>query len=55
MILFVFNGDCRVVKEHHTFNKNLEELRKKNPDYGKEENKDDGENKEFNGSSFKRN
>jgi len=37
LILFIFNGDCRVVKEHHTFNKNLEELRAQNPEYKKEE------------------
>lgn len=35
--LFIFNGDCRVVKEHNEFNKKLEELRQRNPDYGKEE------------------
>jgi len=36
-ILFTFNGDCRVVKEHNSFNKKLEELRAQNPEYNKEE------------------
>lgn len=37
LILFIFNGDCRVVSEHHKFNKELEELRAQNPEYNKVE------------------
>jgi hypothetical protein len=34
-ILFLFNGNCLVVKEHHEFNKKLEDLRAQNPEYNK--------------------
>ena len=36
VILFLFNGNCLVVKEHHIFNKKLEELKAQNPEYVKE-------------------
>lgn len=58
VILFLFNGDFRVVSEHNSFNKKLEELRKKNPDYGKEEEDENvatARGKSFGGSTYKRN
>ena len=44
-----------VVSEHRSFNKKLEELRKKNPDYGKveeDENEVTARGKSFGGSTF---
>ena len=55
-ILFVFNGDCRVVHEHHKFNKKLEDLKSQNPDYQTEEQQVKGDKElSFGVGSFKHN